>query len=204
MMPTTTPIPRPTTRPRIQNKISILCDTPPCKKLAREDGAAATWPILLCLMKMYDRVQGSPRGELSPQATEGWKVGYWGVPIISNISRAFSAHPSDPAAPGHLPSKGRLGVLRHSESDSPDYNFTQRKRPGAQIAIHSRPKCRIYSNAAGARPGQHTIPYAILLSDCILVKHNCAITVPFPRKLCDSRQRKRFFGDRKTGRVVVK
>ena len=80
------------------------------------------------------------RRRLSAKLTEGWKVGYWGVPIISNISRAFSAHPSDPAAPGHLPSKGRLGVLRHSESDSPDYNFTQRKRPGAQIAIHIRPK----------------------------------------------------------------
>ena len=44
----------------------------------------------------------------------------------------------------------------------------------AQIAIHSRPKCRIYSNAAGASPGQHTIPNAILLSQAGNVKSNCA------------------------------
>ena len=39
---------------------------------------------------------------------------------------------------------------------------------------HNRPKCRIYSNAAGASPGQHTIPNAILLSIGTIVKHNCA------------------------------
>ena len=55
--------------------------------------------------------------------------------------------------PWGAPHRGGLG-LRHNESDSPDYNFAQIKRPGAQIAIHSRPKCRIYSNAAGARPGR--------------------------------------------------
>ena len=32
----------------------------------------------------------------------------------------------------------------------------------------------VYSNAAGASPGQHTIPNAILLSPYNLVKHICA------------------------------
>ena len=34
--------------------------------------------------------------------------------VISAIFKTFSSHPSDPAAPGHLPSEGRPGVLRLS------------------------------------------------------------------------------------------
>jgi hypothetical protein len=50
----------------------------------------------------------------------------------------------------------------------------QENAHGARIAIHSRPECRIYSNAAGASPGQHTIPNDILLSGQRNVKYNCA------------------------------
>ena len=56
---------------------------------------------------------------------------------------------------------------------APIYSL-QENAHGAKIAIHSRPKCRIYSNAAGASPGQHTIPNVILLSEATNVKCNCA------------------------------
>ena len=41
--------------------------------------------------------------------------------------------------------------------------------------LHTRPaQMPVYSNAAGASPGQHTIPNAILLSELSNVKYNCA------------------------------
>ena len=52
------------------------------------------------------------RRRLSAKLTAGWKVGYGEIPIISGIFQTFSSHPSDPAAPGHLPSKGRLKIFR--------------------------------------------------------------------------------------------
>jgi hypothetical protein len=68
---------------------------------------------------------------------------------------------------GLIDAKSGCGVT------APVYSL-QENAHGARIAIHSRPKCRIYSNAAGASPGQHTIPNAILLSEAGNVKHNCA------------------------------
>ena len=41
--------------------------------------------------------------------------------------------------------------------------------------LHTCPaQMPVYSNAAGASPGQHTIPNAILLSELSNVKYNCA------------------------------
>ena len=54
------------------------------------------------------------RRRLSAKLTEGWTAGYWEMSVISAIFKTFSSHPSDPAAPGHLPSEGRPGVLRLS------------------------------------------------------------------------------------------
>ena len=85
---------------------------------------------------------------------------------------------------------------------APVYIRSKKTPRGANCDTHPAQIAGIYSNAAGARPGQHTIPNAILLSDCILVKHNCAIMVLLRRKLCNSRQMPRF-GDRKTNTVVV-
>jgi hypothetical protein len=81
---------------------------------------------------------------------------------------------------------------------APLYIRSKKTPRGANCDTHPAQIAGIYSNAAGASPGQHTIPNAILLSDCILVKHNCAITAPFPRKLCDSRQNAAFWGIGKT------
>ena len=74
--------------------------------------------------------------------------------------------PLRPGCAGPPPLQGRLRVL--------PYHFTQSKRPWGADTRHDRPKCRIYSNAAGASPGQHTIPSAILPSARSIVKHNCA------------------------------
>ena len=51
-------------------------------------------------------------GELSPQATEGWKVGCWELFDQIDIFKTFGSHPSDPALPGHLPSRGGLRGVR--------------------------------------------------------------------------------------------
>ena len=74
--------------------------------------------------------------------------------------------PLRPGCAGPPPLQGRLRVL--------PYHFTQSKRPWGADTRYDRPKCRIYSNAAGASPGQHTIPSAILPSARSIVKHNCA------------------------------
>ena len=86
----------------------------------------------------------------------------------------FRCPPHRPGCAGPPPLEGRLRVLRQYEGDSPSYHFAQSKRPWGADTRHDRPKCRIYSNAAGASPGQHTIPNAILLSNGTIVKHNCA------------------------------
>ena len=108
--------------------------------------------------------------------------------MITNISRTFSLHPSAPSAPGHLKvncpkgKRGHPGVPLTGEA----WGFDTMKvtaliiislkenAHGGAMTRHDRPRCRIYSNAAGARPGQHTIPNSILLSNRTIVKHNCA------------------------------
>jgi hypothetical protein len=73
----------------------------------------------------------------------------------------------------------------------------------AQIAIHSRPKCRIYSNAAGARPGR------AYYSKCYFtfLRHQCQA------QLCKIRRRfgeifvplaEAVLGDDKTGPGMVR
>jgi hypothetical protein len=56
---------------------------------------------------------------------------------------------------------------------APRYSLQENAHGGENCDTHPTRK-PVYSNAAGASPGQHTIPNAILLSEAGNVKHNCA------------------------------
>ena len=123
----------------------------------------ASWrPILVCLMKKDVRGKRNAGNTRVGNAVPGVPSG--GSPNL------YRRPPSAAGTPGTaFPTVSFVLTLERKPR-----LFDQSKRPWGADTRHDRPKCRIYSNAAGASPGQHTIPNVILLSIGTIVKHNCA------------------------------
>jgi hypothetical protein len=68
---------------------------------------------------------------------------------------------------GLIDAKSGCGVT------APVYSLQENAHGGENCDTHPARK-PVYSNAAGASPGQHTIPNDILLSEQRNVKYNCA------------------------------